>query len=40
VRTFSSLPWDRIAIALGIAAIIAWTLGFLAGIVVRWQFGI
>jgi hypothetical protein len=33
------VPWGRIAIVLTVAALAAWVLGFVAGLIVRFQFG-
>jgi hypothetical protein len=34
-RTLDQLPWQKIVAALAIAGLIAWSVGFLAGLIVR-----
>jgi hypothetical protein len=33
------IPWERIVLVLGAAAIVAWIVGFIAGLIVRWRLG-
>ena len=33
------IPWQKIGLVLGGAAIVAWAVGFLVGLVVRFVFG-
>jgi hypothetical protein len=34
-RALAQLPWQKIVTVLAIAAVVAWSVGFLAGLVVR-----
>jgi hypothetical protein len=34
-RSFRQLPWQRIATTLAVAALVAWGVGFVAGLIVR-----
>ena len=37
--TVHPIPWQKIGLALGGAAIVAWAVGFLVGLLVRYVFG-
>jgi hypothetical protein len=40
LRSLRHIPWKKVVVALAVAALLAWGVGFLAGVLVRLRFGV